>query len=175
MYHWETITIQGEWAKVEGDYYVAIDCRRYGIPDPTMLEGRCVSVKGLKQRLGGLGREYRHGCNHYRPWKIADFNASPALQERLRLGYTLPGAERKKWESDLRKDLKSIAARARNERPGPFYLCAWERWALEPLEAIVLSMAAADLCPYPENQLELAGDVDLSDFNTIFAFNRGQL
>ena len=168
MYHWETTDIVGEWAKIEGDYYVAIDCKRYGVADPTMLIGRCVTVKGLRQRLGDLGREYRHGCHYYRPWKIDDFNASPALQERLRQGYMLAGKELAKWERDLRQDLKSMGARARNSRQGPRYICAWERWALEPLEGVLLRMVSLGSGELPANQLALAGDVDLYPVLTMF-------
>lgn len=168
MYHWETTDIIGEWAKIGGVYHIMIDCDRHGISDPTMLIGRCVTVKGIRQRLGDLDREYRHGCHYYRPWKIEDFNASPALQDRLRQGYLLDGQSRKKWERDLRQDLKSIGARCRNYRPGPRYICAWERWALEPLEGVILRMAANGLAELPANQLAPAGDVCLAEVWVMF-------
>lgn len=168
MYHWETTDIIGEWAQINGDWHIMVDCGRYEIPDPTMLMGRCVTVKETRQRLGELSREYRHGCNFYKPWRIEDFNASPGLMDRLRRGYLLTGKERKRWEWELRMYFKSIAARARNTRPGPAYLCAWERWALEPLDGILCNIAANGLGELPANQLELASEVDLTPL--LYAF-----
>lgn len=151
LYHWESVKIIGEWASVAGEWYVRVDCKRYGVA-PYMLEGRCVTVKGLRQRLGDLSQTYRAESYYYKPWKTEDFQVWPALRERLAQGAQLAGTEREAWERDLRQDLKSIAARIRNHRAGPKTLDAWCRWALEPLDDTLCAMAATGMGALPLNQ-----------------------
>lgn len=148
MTHWESMQIVGEWVSVQATWYVRVECDSYRV-EPDALEGRCITVKGLRQRLGDLIPGHRGQGYYYTPWRTEDFSASPALRERLRAGATLDGAERDAWERDLRQDLKNIAARVRNFRTGPKSISAWQRWALEPLDDALLWMAGSGLGPLP--------------------------
>lgn len=178
MYHWETVKIIGNFEQIQGTWWVCVDCTRWGVPEPSMLEGRCITIKGQRKRLGAMAPKARKERAYYRPWEIQDYTPPPPLAEALRaLWLVAEPAKRDKEIARLRVWLKDVAARERACRPfdatAPSSIDGWQRWALEPLDWTLLNQSASTDWPLPANQLSISQGIDFYEVFNMFKANRG--
>lgn len=177
LYHWETAQILGRWEQVQSKWWIVVDCTKAGIADPAMLEGRCVTVKGQRRRLGRMAANTRPGAAYFRPWEIRDYQAEGAIAEALRAFYmVIDPQEREREIYRIRLMLKDSAARARMWRPTDAAapsLTGWQRWACEALDAVLLTQAATGEWPLPCNQMEYIHPAGLGQVFNMFSWHRG--
>lgn len=167
LYHWESVKIVATYEQIQGKWWLRVDCTKWGV-DPDMLEGRCITAKGVRKRLGRLAQGARPELSYYRPWEIQDYCPPQHIAQALRdLWMVMDTGQRDKQISSLRRSLKDCAARARAARPTDAAaptIEGWQRWALEPLDWTLLDQARAADWPLPPNAFKLIGDIDISEF-----------
>lgn len=170
MFHWESPKIEGFFEKVRECWYIFVDCEKYGI-FPEMLPGRLITVKGNLRRLG----DYVPGgklskCYFYLwPENVGAYIPPPPLAYGCKRLYTLAATgDIKKEVFRLRCMIKEDAVREMRRRmvvpPWPSVV-AWSRWALEYLDGVLVSLAAADLAPLPPNQFQYLTVPDLQSLS----------
>lgn len=167
MFHWESPKIEGFFENVSGRWYIRVNCEKYGI-FPEMLNGRQISVKGATRRLGDYIPGVKRDCCYFFPWpdNIGKFVPPPPLAWQARRLYTVAArGDIKKEVFALRIALKEEATKERARRmaipPWPSQE-TWERWTLEYLDGVLLSLAGAELAPLPPNQFEYVAPPELS-------------
>ena len=170
MYHWESCDIQGNFEQIASKWWVCIDCSRYGI-EPDMLEGRCVTVKGQRKRLGKMADKTRRECAYFRPWDVGDYFPPERIKKRMSALYLVTDAtEREREISELRIELKDCAAMLRVIRPYDATapgIEGWQRWALEPLDDLLCRQVTMGW-PLPPNQFSRAGNIDFYEVFNMF-------
>ena len=172
MYHWETSLIEGTFEQIQGKWWAWVNCTRYGV-QPDMLEGRVITIKGQRKRLGKMAANTRPERAYYRVWEVRDYSPCEAIEKRLAgLWLISDPATRNKEIFALRVMIKDDAVRIRAGRPydatAPS-LEGWTRWALECLDDRLLSQAATGW-PLPANQLTRVGEVDMAEAFKMFSW-----
>lgn len=154
LFHWQSAQIKGYFDKLDGGRW-AICVNKSPVP-PELLAGRKITLKSEGQeKQRRLGR-YLHSIAtvaYFDVWPgkdNEDFYPPEQLRNLLSRYKTEPRPE---IERDLRQRLKTEGARER-VRLGvtDWPICIFERYAMEPLENLILAMAAAGLCAQPINQ-----------------------
>lgn len=172
MFHWESRKIQGRWVQAPQEWFVCVDCDKYGL-DPYMLEGREITLntRGVTaaRRLGSYIDGSKKSQAYFRPWpdNVGDYLATETEQELLRGLRKAPVCEIGQRTFRLRQRLKDSAIREMRARSAILEkspsVSAWQRWACERLDDTLLMMASErDDCTLPPNQFAYITEDDIA-------------
>lgn len=154
-YHWNLKDIKGYFDQVEGKRWLI--CVNNCPVSPELIAGRKITVRaGGETGLRRLG-QYLHNIgtvSYFSPWPdkaSEDYTPSGRAGRLLARFRQTPDP---RLEVTLRQELRSAGAVAR-ARLGviPWPIKVFERYALEPLESVILELAAKGLYAQPINDL----------------------
>ena len=150
-YHWHLAEITGYFDNSSGGDWVV--CVNKSPVNPELLAGRKITIKGQPRRLG----RYLHTIgtvSYFDPWPGKDGEDFTPTGRAAKLLARWKQEPTPAGEVPLRQELKTAGAVARvamGKTDWPIRV--FERYALEPLEAVILELNARGLYAAPINDL----------------------